>query len=246
MADAIRRQSGTPLLAPTLIADKVCGLTIAYAISAALVRQERTGRGDHIEVPMVDAMKAWMLVEHGAAAVPQPPLGGAGYSRILTPHRRPQETSDGWINVLPYGKASYDALFRAGGRTDLVGDDRYTTARNRIANSDFLYAQVAEIIKQRTTAEWLSFCADNDIPATAAASLDDLVQELPDAEHPEVGRYKSVPPPVRFGGAPASVRRHAPLIGAHTDEVLAEAGLSSHEVADLRSRGVIPAPPELD
>jgi crotonobetainyl-CoA:carnitine CoA-transferase CaiB-like acyl-CoA transferase len=245
VADAFRRQSGTPALAPTLIADKVCGLSIAYAVSAALVRRERTGRGDHIEVPMVDAMLAWMLVEHGASAIPQPPLGEAGYVRILSQHRRPQRTADGWINVLPYGKASYDALFLAGGRTDLVGDERYASARARIANSDFLYSQVAHVIAERTTAEWLEFCEANDIPATAVATLDALVEALPDAEHPVVGRYKQIPPPVRFTEAPASVRRPAPLIGANTDEVLAEVGLTAEEIEKLHVSGVIPAPPEL-
>ena len=246
VADAARRQHGVPQLAPTLIADKVCGLTIAYAVMAALVRRERTGQGDHIEVPMADTVKAWMLVEHGAGAIPVPPLGPAGYPRILTPHRRPQQTLDGWINVLPHSAANYEALFAAGGRDDLVGDARYLSNRSRILNSDFLYAQVAAILGTRTSADWLSFCRRHDIPAAAVASLDDLVGELPLASHPEVGEYHFIPPPVRFASSPASLRRHAPLIGADTDEVLGEVGYSPGELAELRDGGAIPAAPPME
>ena len=235
-----------PLLAPTLIADKVCGLTIAYAVLAALLRRERTGQGDHIEVPMTDAVKAWMLVEHGAGAIPVPPLAPAGYPRILTPHRRPQQTLDGWINVLPYAPGNFEAIFIAGGRDDLIGDARYGTARARIRNSDFLYAQVAAILGTRTTSAWLAFCREHDIPPSAVASLDDIVSELPVMSHPDVGEYRYIPPPVRFASAPSSLRRHAPLIGADTDEVLGEVGFSPAEVVGLRTTGAVPAPPAME
>lgn len=245
VADAARRQHGAPLLASTLVADKVCGLTIAYAVMAALLRRERTGEGDHVEVPMAETVKAWMLVEHGAGAIPVPPLAPAGYARILTPYRRPQQTLDGWINVLPYTPANYAALFAEGGRDDLLGDPRYGSARARIHNSDFLYAQVAAIIGTRTSAAWLEFCRQHDIPAAAVGSLDDIVGELPVASHPQAGDYHYIPPPVRFSAAPSSLRRHAPLIGADTDEVLAEVGFSRDEIAALRASGASPAPPPL-
>jgi crotonobetainyl-CoA:carnitine CoA-transferase CaiB-like acyl-CoA transferase len=246
MADAARRQNGVPLLAPTLVADKVCGLTIAYAVIAALLRRERTGQGEHIEVPMAETVKAWMLVEHGAGAIPVPPLAAAGYSRILTPNRKPQQTLDGWINVLPYTTANYAALFAAGGRHDLIDDARYTSARARITHADFLYAQVAAILATRTSETWLTFCKEHDIPAAAVGSLDDMVAELPVLSHPEAGDYHVIPPAVRFASAPWALRRHAPLIGADTDEVLAEVGFSAEEVGELRSSGALPAPPPMD
>ncbi|MBO0729711.1 MAG: CoA transferase, partial [Acidimicrobiaceae bacterium] len=207
-----------------------------------------------IEVPMADTVKAWMLVEHGSGAIPSPPLREAGYPRILTPNRKPQKTLDGWINVLPYARGSYDALFEAGGRLDLVGDARYASGRARILNSDFLYSEVAKILATRTTAEWLAFCRSHDIPAAAVASLDDMVDELPVASHPVVGDYRVIPAPVRFRSARASespvssgssVRRPAPLIGADTDEVLNEVGFAPSDIAALRESGAVPAPPAL-
>jgi crotonobetainyl-CoA:carnitine CoA-transferase CaiB-like acyl-CoA transferase len=239
IADAAAKVTGQPQLAPTLLADKVCGLTIAYAVSAALYRRARTGEGEHIEVPMLDTVEAFTLVEHGAAAVGRPPQGPAGYPRILNPHRRPWPTKDGWMVVLPYSKEHYDRIFTAAGREDLLGDERYRTGRNRIANAPFLYDVVGRMLAERTTAEWVSFFREQDVPAGEVSELDNMVDALPDADHPIAGTYKLIPPPVRFARAPQNVRRPAPLIGEHTDEVLAEVGYDQGRVATLRESGAL-------
>ena len=241
VADAARRVGGAPAFVPTILADKVCALTIVYAVTAALLRRERTGEGEHIEVPMVDTMRAFMLVEHGAGGIAQPGEGRAGYPRILTPQRRPHRTSDGWISVLPYSQAHYDELF-SGWREDLVGDERYATGRSRIENSDFLYAQVRDILVQRSTAEWVEFCASKGIPASPVVSLDEMVDSLPSAEHPLIGTYKHIPFPVRFEHAGSELRHAASLIGQDTEEVLAEIGIDAEEVDRLRVAGAIRPP----
>jgi crotonobetainyl-CoA:carnitine CoA-transferase CaiB-like acyl-CoA transferase len=192
-------------------------------------------------VPMTDAVKAFMLVEHGAGAIPQPPMESAGYARVLTPQRRPQATADGWINVLPYSKEQYDAVFAAGGRDDLLGDERYSTGRLRIADSDFLYEQVRGIIATRTTQEWLEFCRVNHIPASRVVTLDEIVSEQPDAEHPIGGTYKQVRPAVRMSATPMDVRRPAPLPGEHNAEVMTLLGYSGDEVRELTDAGVLRA-----
>jgi crotonobetainyl-CoA:carnitine CoA-transferase CaiB-like acyl-CoA transferase len=243
VADANRLQTGRPALVPTIFADKLCGLTIAYAVNAALFRRERTGQGEHIEVPMADTATAFMLVEHGAAAIPRPPLGPAGYPRILTPNRRPQATTDGWIHVLPYSRAHYDAIFTEAGRVDLIDPSLYASGRARIANADRLYQDVQKVMATRTTAEWLAFCRKAEVPATEVATLENLVEALPEADHPVTGRYKVIPPPVRFHEAPQSVRRPAPLVGEHTDEVLAQVGYDEAAIAELRAGGAIPPTP---
>jgi len=155
------------------------------------------------------------------------------------PNRRPQRTSDGWINVLPYSMRHYDELFRKGGRVDLLGDPRIASGRARIANSDFLYEVVAGIMPMQTTEEWLAFCRDSNIPASALADLDDLVDALPNAIHPLVGDYKLVPPPVRFSRTAAEVRRSAPLPGQHNHEVLRDVGLSDQEIRGLEQAGIL-------
>ena len=241
VADATQRTYGFPALVPTIFADKVAGMTIAYAVLAALFHRERTGEGQQIEVPMVDAVKAFMLVEHGSGAIPQPAMDRAGYARLLTPERRPQATTDGWINVLPYSKDQYDAVFTAGGRTDLLGDARYATGRARIANSDYLYEQVRGIIATRSTEEWLEFCRVNSIPATKVITLDEVVAEQPDGVHPIGGAYKQVRPAARLSKTPVRVRREAPLPGQHNGEVLAMLGYSEAEVRELTEAKILRA-----
>lgn len=239
VADAARRAYGEPRLVPTVVADKVAGLTIVYAVLAALFHRERSGEGQHIEVPMTQAVTAFMLVEHGAGAVSQPPTGPAGYQRILTPERRPQRTADGWINVLPYSKEQYNALFAAGDREDLLGDARYADGRARIANSDFLYQQVRTILAQRTTDEWLAFCRDNEIPATPVVTLEELLAGQPVMTHPLAGDYRHVRPGARFAATPMRASRPAPLPGQHNHEVLKEVGYSDDDIDDLLTRGVL-------
>jgi crotonobetainyl-CoA:carnitine CoA-transferase CaiB-like acyl-CoA transferase len=239
VADTFARQSGRPALAPTLIADKVSGLTIVYAVLAALFHRERTGEGQFVEVPMVDAISSFTLVEHGAAAIPEPSLGPAGYPRILIPERRPYPTADGWITVLPYSTKDYNALFVEGGRHDLVDDPRILTATARMQHASDLYAVVEQILPLRTTEYWVDFCARHDIPAGPLRSLDELVGELPLEEHPHVGSYHHIPSPVRFDRSPTSVRRHAPRLGEHSVEVLREVGYDAAHVAAMIDAGAV-------
>ena len=239
VGELFARQGHRPALLPTLVADKVCGLTIASSVLAALYHRAMTGEGQRIEVPMIDVTRSFVLVEHGAGAIPEPPLSDPGYQRILTPERRPQQTADGWINVLPYTDDHYRNLFIAGDREDLIDDPRIATRESRIANSDTLYREVASILATRTTGEWLELCDANGIPCTAAASLQDLIDDLPLAEHPEAGTYRQIPPPVRFSSTPASVRRHAPLTGGDGRAVLAELGYGSAELDALEADGVL-------
>jgi crotonobetainyl-CoA:carnitine CoA-transferase CaiB-like acyl-CoA transferase len=233
IADAFERQSGTLALAPTLVADKVGGLTIVYAVLAAMFHRERTGEGQFVEVPMIDALTSFTLVEHGCAAIPEPPLGPAGYPRVLAAERRPYATTEGWVAVLPYSASNYNDLFREGGRLDLIDDPRVLSAAARVANAADLYALIEPIIATRSSEFWIEYCSRHDIPAGAVRSLDDLVAELPVEQHPTLGAYRQIPPPVRFAATPASVRRHAPMLGEHGREVLLEVGLSDDAIDAL-------------
>ena len=93
---------GAPAYTPSVIADKVSGLHMVIGILAALHHRELTGRGQHVDVPMVDAIIAFNLVEHLAGHTFDPPAGGFGWSRVLVPERKPHRTADGWICLMPY------------------------------------------------------------------------------------------------------------------------------------------------
>jgi crotonobetainyl-CoA:carnitine CoA-transferase CaiB-like acyl-CoA transferase len=172
---------------------------------------------------MIDVMTAFTLVEHAGAATGRPPQGPPGYSRILNPERRPQRSADGWISVLPYTRQNFEDILTAGGRTGAAQDPRIQTIESRLEHVESLYREVRDIILQRTTAEWLGFCAAHGVPASGVPTLDQLVDQLDEAEHPLAGRYKVIPQPVRFSIMDGSVvRQPAALSGEHTDEVLAE------------------------
>jgi crotonobetainyl-CoA:carnitine CoA-transferase CaiB-like acyl-CoA transferase len=227
VSDVLSRVHGAPGLFPTIFADKVCGLVIAQAVTAALLHRERTGQGQHVEVAMVQAMTAFMLAEHGSGAIPEPPvpvpgLPAAGYPRILSPERRPHPTLDGLVHMFPYRPVHYATLFAEAGRPNAADDPRYADQRATIANADSLYRDVRAVCATRTTDDWLEFCRATGIPATRVASLQDLVDELPLAEHPVTGRYRVLPQMANFSATPGDVRRPAPLIGEHTAEVVAE------------------------
>ncbi|MGB8861820.1 MAG: CoA transferase [Ilumatobacteraceae bacterium] len=243
IAHIYEQQAGEPRIVPSIIADKVSGITIVYAVLAALHHRDRTGEGQRVEVPMVPTMQAFMLVEHGADAISEPPLGSTGYRRVLSADRRPQRTADGWIHMLPYSRDNYVDLFRLGGRDDLAVDPRLEDRASRSANVDVLYAAVAEIVLTRSTSWWLGFCDEHDIPCSPIVNLDELVAGYPVAEHPHAGGYHVIPPPVVFDGTPADVRRPAALIGEHGDEVLAELGYAPDEVAALRASGALRSRP---
>lgn len=239
VGDVFQRAGHEPTLMPTLVADKVAGLTIANAVLGALVHRATTGAGQHIEIPMISVMRAFMLTEHGAGAISEPPITGPGYPRILTPQRKPQPTVDGWINVLPYDRDHYIALFTEGGRTDIETDQRFRTRAGRFENSDSLYGDVATILATRTTGEWLEFCKGHGIPATSAATLDDLVAELPLAQHPTAGTYRVIPSPERFSATPTGVRLPAPMVGEHGRQLLTEIGYDTQRIDDLEANGVL-------
>lgn len=242
VGDLFGRTGVDPILFPSLVADKVCGLTIANSVTAALYHRALTGQGQCIEIPMIDVMRAFVLTEHGSGAISAPPVANAGYARILTPERKPQRTADGWINILPYDQEHYVALFEAGGRPDLAADERFATPIERVTHSDSLYRDVASVLGQRTTAEWLELCTEHGIPATEAATLDEIVSVLPIDEHPVAGPYRVIPPPEQFSETPPGVRRPAPGIGEHGREILAEVGYDTGTIDSLVDSGILSVP----
>jgi crotonobetainyl-CoA:carnitine CoA-transferase CaiB-like acyl-CoA transferase len=204
-------------------------------VLAALIHRMSTGEGQRVEVPMFDAVLGFNLVEHlSLAAVPG---GAAGYNRILNPFRRPHRTKDGYISMLPYSDQSWRDLYHAVGHEYELDDPWF---KERLKNPRPVYASLGKILATRTTAEWLELAAELGIPAGPVPSVDEIIRDparhrgvLSEHVHPAIGAYRQIAPPARFGRSPASVRRHAPRIGADTAEVLREIGLTEDEIGPL-------------
>jgi crotonobetainyl-CoA:carnitine CoA-transferase CaiB-like acyl-CoA transferase len=236
LADLLNRTDGdpTPRYVPTLLADKVSGLFMVQAVTAALFHRERTGEGQFVEVPMYECIASFTLAEHLFGHVYDPPTGQYSYSRVTNPHRKPFATRDGHIGLLPYNDRQWDDFFATAGRSeDLANDPRFSTYKARAENIRALYALVETITRTKTTDEWLTLLRPLSIPVVKLNRLDDLMTDehlaavdfFERMEHPHAGPYVSMKPPLRFSATPANVRRHAPRLGEHNADFLSAAFL---------------------
>jgi crotonobetainyl-CoA:carnitine CoA-transferase CaiB-like acyl-CoA transferase len=242
LASIFAWNGGEPQLVPSIMADKVAGVHIAFAIAAALHGRAKSGEGASIEVPMAETMAAFNLVEHLGGQTFRPQLGDFSYNRIRTSHRRPRRTADGWIVILPYSKDNWHHFFDFAGRPALKEDPRFATGGDRVANADALYGLLDDIVKQKETDIWLEFCKLNSIPASDVVDLEQLGDDphfaavglYQDDEHPTEGPYRYVRDPIRMNGQSSPIRHHAPRLGADTEEVLRELGWDDERIATLR------------
>jgi len=237
---------GDARFVPTLIGDKTVGLTMVYAVMAALLQRERTGRGQAIEVPMLETMTAFVMTEHMGGLTFDPPIGPPGYARMLAPDRRPHRTADGHICILPYTDRHWRDFFRLAGRPELAEDPRLADAQTRSRHVAELYALVAQCARDRSSAYWLDRLNAADIPCGPVNALAELPADaqlaaadfFPLTEHPTEGRIRLARPPVRFGDADCALRHAAPRLGEHSRAILREAGLAEPEIDDLLARRI--------
>lgn len=247
MVDLTRRATGTPSYAPTILADKVCALTIAYAALAAVIHQRATGEGQLVEVPMTDTLLAFNLVEHLSGHTFVPAEGPTGFNRSMAAGHEAVATKDGWACILPYTPRDIAAFLTATGHDDLAADERFATSPAMAAHQPELYALIGELAPQRTTAEWADLCARHSIPFAPVLAVDDAETDpyvtsgglLTESEHPTEGRYRTIGFPVRFTATPGGMRTHAPALGADGADVLRELGRTDDEIAALVADGVL-------
>jgi crotonobetainyl-CoA:carnitine CoA-transferase CaiB-like acyl-CoA transferase len=221
---------GGPEYVNTIMADKCAGLTAAWAIAMALYERERSGKGQSIEVPMFETMVSFNMLEHLAGKTFRPPTSAMGYERLLTPHRRPYKTLDGYIGLLPYTNAQWQRFFRLAGAPQFIDDARFANPVKRSENIDALYGILADLVSKRSTDEWLALLGDADIPMARILSPDEVLEDphlaaigfFAEAEHPSEGAVRTVGIPVTFSRTPGSVRRLAPRLDEHGEEVRGE------------------------
>ncbi len=247
---ASRVDDGPPRFLPSLIVDKTTGLHLGMAVLAALVHRGKTGEGQSVEVPMLETITGFWLTEHLFEETYVPSRGSMGYPRVLSPDRRPYATRDGYVCAIVYNEKHWRAFATEIGRPDLQADPRFSTQMARSNNQVAIMALMVEIMKTRTTAEWLAFFDRADIPAMAALSLEELFDDPHLAEtgffttrqHPTEGAIRTMASPFEFSQTPTAFERHAPHLGADGREVLAEAGLTPHEIDALLETGGLRLP----
>jgi crotonobetainyl-CoA:carnitine CoA-transferase CaiB-like acyl-CoA transferase len=186
-----------------------------------------------------------VLSDHLGGYTFEPQHGEPGYARILTPDRRPYQTSDGYVCALIYNDKQWKAFLEIIGKPEIFALPQFATQEARSQNYTLAYAMVADEMKRRTTAFWLEALERGDIPVQRMNSLDDIVADphlnaigyLKLVDHPTEGRIRMLAVPSEWSESPPEYRRHAPGLGEHTREVLREAGLSDQKIEALLETG---------
>lgn len=227
------RSGNDPEYAPALVADKAVGLFAAYATMAALLHREKTGRGQFVQVPMLECFTFFNMVENLYGETFLPGNGNLGYSRSINANRKPYPTLDGYIGLVPYSDEQWELFFEIGGRSDVFQDPRFSTYQARTENVTALYGLINDVAATKTTDEWLTLLEAANIPAMRYNEMADVLtdQHLKDVDffqeriHKDAGPYRTIRHPVLFSDSPASIRSDAPTLGADTETVLESLGL---------------------
>lgn len=241
-----RLSHGQPTYIGTVIADKVAGLTGAYALMAALYNRERTGRGQEIEVPMFETLVSFTMIEHLCGALFDPPQGPPEYPRVTASSRRPYKTSDGYIGVMIYNDKHWRAFFTELGNPEWTRDPIFSTMRSRTENIELVLSKVSKVIEERTTEEWLTLFRNAEIPATVIATTAGLLHD----RHLEAtgfwverdsqfGKIRFPGIPTQFSETPGVIGDVGPALGADSRTILTEAGLDAADIDALINAGAV-------
>ncbi|MCW5656821.1 MAG: CoA transferase [Burkholderiaceae bacterium] len=241
-----------PAYAPTAIVDRGVALWAVGQINAALFHRSRSGQGQKIDIPMFEMMASFVLGDHLAGETFDPPLGPAGYARMLNPERRPYRTLDGYVCAMIYTDRHWRAFFRALGReADFEGDPRYRSMTTRAEHIRDIYRDLSELMRTRTTAQWLELFERADVPAmplhTPATLIDDehlrRTGFFAFAEHPSEGRIRQMRYPSAWSATQPQPGRPAPRLGEQSAEVLREIGYDDERIRALVAAGVTACAP---
>jgi crotonobetainyl-CoA:carnitine CoA-transferase CaiB-like acyl-CoA transferase len=230
---------GVASYVPMNLADRVCGMAFANAITAALLCRARTGVGQSVEVPMFETMAELVLSEHMWGHTFVPPLEGMGATRMF--ERRPTKTRDGYVCHWFATDQHYARFVDAIGRPEMKNDERFARRAQRIRNIAAFQSFVDEQLGTRTNAECVALFEKADIPAMPLNDLEHLMTDphleavgfFRTIEHPSEGQLVSMKVPSRWSRTVPDNPRPAPRAGEHTREVLAEAGFSAEEIDRL-------------
>jgi crotonobetainyl-CoA:carnitine CoA-transferase CaiB-like acyl-CoA transferase len=238
-------ETGRPRMIRVIVPDKVTALTAAQAITAAIVARLRTGKGQHVSLAMLDAVVAFIWPESMPAYTfigNEPTATRPAGTRDLV-----FETTDGYITAAANSDSEWEGLARTLGHPEWIDDPRFKHPADRIRNANVRLDLTAEIIRTKSSAEWLTAFDAAEVPCAPIQTRAELLSDpqiaanhmIVESDHPHAGRMRQPRPAARFEATPADLRRFAPMLGEDTDAVLEEAGVSAGERASLRENGVI-------
>ncbi len=229
------------------ITDLNAGMYATYGILSAYISRLKTGNGQLVDASLLEAGIAYTFWESSiffATGQLPTPLGSA--HRLSAPYQA-FPTSDGYINIGAANQANWERLCRAIDRHELLEDPRFATNADRMQNLEELVTTLEATFATRSTAQWLEALEKAGVPGGPINNIADVYADpqvqaremMVEMEHPQAGRVRNIGIPVKLSETPGSVRRPAPTLGQHTNEVLAEFGYSSDDITKLRESGAV-------
>ena len=240
------RDTGRPRMMRLIIPDKLTAITAAQAITAALFGRSQTGEGQHVRLSMLDAAIAfhWPEAMAGLTWMDERGVGtpNARYAQDLV-----FETADGFITTGAVADAEWQGLCRAIDRLDWLDDERFATPAGRVAHAGERLTMLQEVLRAASSAHWLERLEAEDVPCAPVLDRNSLLTHpqiitneiVEEGVHPVGGPIRQARPPERFDETPSAIRRHAPTLGEHTDEILEAAGYGAEEVRALRATNTV-------
>lgn len=237
-------ESGRPRMIRTLVGDKTTAIYAAQAITAALLARARTGKGQHVQLSMLDTLVSYIWPEGMTA---HSIVGKEDHNARPTPHDMIFPTADGYITLGAVSDKEWQALCRVIQREDLIADPRFVTAADRNKNRQERMEVVEQALGSFDTASVLNALEDGDVPCAPVLSRMEMLEDaqvqhnrlVQIIDQPGLGALRQARPAARFGdGQPAPIPT-APALGEHTDEVLAELGLDNNTISSLRDRRIV-------
>jgi len=240
--------AGEPMKVGVAIADITAGLFAANAIQAALLARVRTGRGQAIDIALLDTQVAWLanVASNYLVSGQRPGRFGNAHPTIV-PYQS-FHAREGFFCLALGNDGQWQKLCRLLGRSELAVDPRFATNPARVQHRDVLIPMLQEVFVTQDSAFWLREIAAAGIPCGPVQTIDhvfadpqvlarDMVWTVP---HPAVGEVRLTGSPLKLSETPVAYRTHPPLLGEHTDEVLTSLlGYAPEEVARLRAEGAV-------
>lgn len=236
--------TGRPRMTRTIIADKATATYAAQAITAALFRRERTGRGQHIRLSMLDTMLSFLWPEGMA---PFTIVSDGTTEHRNSPHDMIFEASDGYLTVGTNSDKEWRGLCQALKRPEWLEDPRFKTQALRNENRQLRLLLLDETFRTNTVTHWLTALDAADVPCAPVlprGQIADHPQVIANGiietfDQPDIGQVRQARPAARFEDSPASIKGAAPYLGEHSAEVLKELGYDDATVAELEAEEVI-------